>query len=502
MLWSFVRTHFRTLRFWLTLWYTAGVLVLLVLGLITIQEGFRRTLCKIVDQFLDEEMVEVSYDVSQLAPKWSPLQAQLNARAAGHPRRRLFVELFDAEGKLFWSSIHTPMIELPSVAGIPADRPIGLGKYHLVQRPIDTLDGRRLIVRVGCSVELVQIRIGRFTKFMLAVGAGFLLLAPLGGYLLAGRATRPLAKIIAVTAQLRPEHLRERLPIRATHDELDQLSQTINGFLDRIAYYLSQIRDFTAHASHELRSPLTALYSTLEIALSSDRSAGEYKEVLAEILSECGWLRTLLNQLLLLAEGDAGRLCTRRDPVQLDRIVARSLDMFQAVAEQAGVALKVSAIEPVTAQGDEICLWQVVNNLIDNAIKYTPAGGSVSVDLRADDGQGGCLLRVQDTGMGITAEDLPHVFDRFYRASKARQRNGRMQGTGLGLSICQAVIAAHGGTIRLASTPAVGTEAIVWLPASLRSDEATCMSVRVAPTQNPSDALPHTSIACANEPEA
>jgi two-component system heavy metal sensor histidine kinase CusS len=312
---------------------------------------------------------------------------------------------------------------------------------------------------------------------LLGIGLVLLLIAPLGGYLLAGRATRPVAQIIRVTNRLRPAQLEERLPIRGTGDELDQLSQTINHFLDRITAYLRQSREFTANAAHELRSPLTALQSSLEIALNANRTTEEYKEVLSVLLEECGQMRVLVNQLLLLAEQDAGQLRLHSQALRLDQIIANSLEMFQAVAEAADVELTTRRLKPATIHGDGHRLWQVANNLIDNAIKFTPAHGRVSVDFRLDEDKHECILEVSDTGTGIDPHDLPHIFERFYQSDKGRPRETSSRGLGLGLSICQAVVAAHGGTIEVASTLGRGTTFTVRLPDCTRPEPAERKSI-------------------------
>jgi heavy metal sensor kinase len=303
------------------------------------------------------------------------------------------------------------------------------------------------------------------------VGLVIAIIAPLGGYWLAGRATQPLAEIIQTAARLRPSDMRKRLRVRGTGDELDQLSLTINRLSDRIGNYLDRHREFIANAAHELRSPLAAIQSSVEVALGSDRSPTEYKELLDSIMTECQQLAKLVNQLLQLAENDAGQLELPNEPVRLDEALERSMDMFRAVAEDRGIRLRTAELDPAPVPGDLTRLRQVVNNLVDNAIKYTPAGGEVTVSLRRIPERMLVELCVADTGPGIAPEDLPHVFERFYRASRARTR--REQGTGLGLSICQSIVQAHGGQIRVARTGPDGTTFVVLLPTTPIEEPAT-----------------------------
>lgn len=467
-----LRTFVRTLRFRLTLWNTALVLILLVVNLAAIRAGLQFAVSRMVDEFLEEELYLASQYLDLLGDKPAQLYDRFNRQATSHPRRRLFIQLIEDQGRLMWSSEQSPSTDVLPASEVPSAGPATVALQRIVCHRLIRPGGQTMTLRVGCGLNRAQADLERFTKILLAVGIVLLLLAPLGGYLLAGRATRPIARIIHITNRLRPALLDERLPLRGTHDELDQLSQTINSFLDRIAAYLRQSREFTANAAHELRSPLTALQSSLEIALNADRSAEEYKEVLAVLLEECGRMRMLVNQLLLLAEEDAGRLRLHSQALRLDQIIASSLEMFQVVAEAAEAELTVRRLEPVMIRGDGNRLWQVVNNLLDNAIKFTPAQGRISLDFYLDDERHECILEVSDTGIGIAPNDLPHVFERFYQGDKARQRESSSRGLGLGLSICQAVVAAHGGTIEVASSLGQGTRFKVSLPDCTRPEPA------------------------------
>lgn len=467
-----VKTFFGTLRVRLTLWNTAVVLVLLIVNLLAIRAGLRFTRLQMVDEFLNEELDLAVRDFALLGDRAEQLHRQYNHQAMSHPRRRLFVQVLDASDRLVWSSEQSPSAEALPANVMARDRPLSFGDQRIVSRQITRLDGGAMTVRVGCGLGRAQEDVERCTNILLVVGLVLLLIAPLGGYLLAFRATRPIAHIIGVAHRMHPAQLAERLPIRGTGDELDQLAQTINGLLARIADYLRQSREFTANAAHELRSPLTALQSSLEIALNADRTPEEYKEVLAVLLEECGQLRVLVNQLLLLAEGDAGRLRLHSEPLRLDQIVANSLEMFQVVAEAAEVELIRRRLEPVLIRGDGNRLWQVVNNLLDNAIKFTPARGRVSLAFSLDEVRKEAVLEVADTGIGIAPHDLPHVFERFYQSDKGRQRESPARGLGLGLSICQSIVAAHGGTIEVASRLGQGARFIVRLPDCMRPDSA------------------------------
>src|SRR5205807_749662 len=226
--------------------------------------------------------------------------------------------------------------------------------------------GETYYIRCGFLQFALQEDIDLLNRNLLLASITLLLAAPLGGYVIALRATRPIAQIIATTAHLQPSNLKERLPIRGTGDEIDQLSQTINGMLDRLASYIDQNRDFVANAAHELRSPLAAIRSSVEVGLNKSRTPEEYAVILSDVMEEIGRLVGLVNRLLILAEGDAGRLAGKDQFAHLDKIVRESVDMFDAVAELKGVRLQLGELARALVPGDETYLRQVVRNLIDN----------------------------------------------------------------------------------------------------------------------------------------
>jgi heavy metal sensor kinase len=468
-----LKAWLRTLRFRLLLWNTAVVLLIVFPTLAGVREWLRYTQRHEFDEILKEDLLEVRLTLSQSYPDWERFFQAMNRKAQGHAHRHWFVQIVDAEGGPLWSSASTPGVSTLSRLSEPT-RQAAEGNlrtfndesdpYRLIEGGLELPNLPPLTVRVGSSLRDRDADVELLTRTMLLVAILILVLAPLGGYWLAGRATRPLAQIIDRTARLRPSNLDERLAVRGTGDELDRLSVTINGFLDRLAVYLEQRHDFIANAAHELRSPLTAIHSCAELALSGDRTPEEYQALLGDVAEECERLGRLVNQLLLLAEGDCGRLTLDLKPVRLDAVVRKAVTMFHGVAEAREVRLASSRLEPATVRGTEDHLRPLVQNLIDNAVKFTPAGGQVEVSLRADVAVRRAVLRVADTGVGIPANDLPRIFERFYRGDRSRSREKEAPGTGLGLSICQAVVTALGGTIRVESGPGQGSVFTVELP--------------------------------------
>ena len=453
-----------TLRFRLMAWNTAVLILIGVPTLAGVHAVLRHKVLHEFDELLQEDLEEIRLAVRQRAPL-DLLYQELERKAQGHVHHRWFVQIFDGGGEAVWSSQNAPD-ELPPLAG---DAVYESGPYRLVETRIAEPGRAPVVVRVGSSLRSLQDDVTLLTRMLLLACAFILLLAPLGGYWLAGRATKPLGRIIRTTAHLRPSNLAERLPVRGSGDELDQLAVTINGFLDRIGSYLDRKRDFLANAAHELRSPLTAICTSVEVALDAPRSPQEYTHLLGDILEESQHLRVLVNQMLQLAESETEHLTFAGGAARLDEIARQSVEMFRGVADSQGVSFTVECVEVETA-GDAAHVRQVVNNLVDNAVKFNRPGGRVDVAVGVDAGQ--AVLRVADTGRGIAAADLPRVFERFFRTEKSRSRYSERPGNGLGLSICEAVVTALQGTIGVESELGRGSVFTVRLPLAARAENA------------------------------
>lgn len=466
MLFARLRPLFRTLRFRLTFWNTAVVLLWVVVSLFLVHEGLEYALLQEIDSILLEETLEMGMAVEAMDLNSDAIHKEMDRKATAHKTHGWFVQLLDVADSPLWTSGASPPPEDQIGLSQISPHVMTVGNYRVAQRRFESREGRPAYwVRVATSLDSIAARVRRRTLITAWVGIVISLLAPLGGYWLAGRATKPLGEIIRTAARLRPSDMAGRLKVRGTGDELDQLSQTINGLSDRIANYLARHREFIANAAHELRSPLAAIQASVEVALNSERSSEEYKELLISTMNELNGLTKLVNQLLLLAENDAGALEIPRLEIRLDQIIEKSIDMFRAVAEDRGIKLQLGTNPEAVMLGDVTRMRQVVNNLIDNSLKFTPDGGKVEVDLQHDREHHLLELRITDNGPGIAPEDLPHVFERFYRPRGSRGREGS-RGTGLGLSICKSIVNSHGGRIRVSATSEQGTTFSVILPAA------------------------------------
>jgi heavy metal sensor kinase len=489
MFFARLKTLSKMLRFRLTVWNVLVIVLTALATLVGVRHGVRVTILNEMDQILIEDLYEIEYKLAdagikatELNPGTQPslsaatrrLLDDLNRKARGHEQHGWFVQLQDETGRLLWSSENSPEKNLHE-HGRADFQPWTTEALRLVQNRETAGGVSRLIVRVGASTEFLERDMRRIDRLVTRAAAIVLVIAPPIGFWLAGRATRPLGTLIRTAARLKPNQMAERLPIRGTGDELDQLAQTANLMLDRIAAYLAERRDFLANSAHELRTPVAAIRSSAEVALGSQRSKEEYERLLWDVVEECESLETLVNQLLLLAETENLSIELQGKPVSLSTVVERAGEMFQAAAESWGVSLQVQSEPEIIVEGHEHHLRQVLNNLIDNALKFTPPGREISVELRAENGQ--AVLVVEDTGIGIPDADLPHVFERFFRGDRSHSRDSRSRGTGLGLSICQGVVEAHSGQITVTSQIGQGSAFTITLPQSPVLPDSTGMNL-------------------------
>jgi heavy metal sensor kinase len=302
----------------------------------------------------------------------------------------------------------------------------------------------------------------RVTLMALLVAGTIMVLASGGlAYALARKALAPMEHLRRSTEAITADRLDRRLPVLNPHDELGRLSATINAMIARLEQSFAEIRRFTADASHELRTPVTLIRTEAEVAYRDLPGPEGCQVLIGNILEECQRMTHLTDQLLTLAREDTGMNRPLREPLDLTRLVLEIGDALRPLAESREQQLRAVGDQPVWVDGDPARLRQVFVNLIDNAIKYTPEGGRIDVAVRKEGAD--AVVTIEDTGVGIPAEHLPHIFDRFYRVDRARSR--AEGGTGLGLSIARSIVIAHGGQIDLVSTPGKGTVCTVRLVA-------------------------------------
>ena len=340
-------------------------------------------------------------------------------------------------------SISFTIVNQLRVAVVPLTAKKDLG-YAAVAEPLSVIDEglRRLRRYFFAGVPLI------------------LLLASVGGYVLARKSLSPISLMDQQTRRVTAASLSSRLDVTNKRDELGGLATTINDLLARLENSFKQQQRFVADASHELRTPLAVLRGETEVALAQPRTIDEYQESLNLIKDEAERLSRIVEDLFILARQPFDAPAIMKERVSLDQVVTECARAAQVLAARKDLKLTVNAGQPLSLIGDDELLQRMILNLLDNAVKYTPVGGEVSLDLAAHNGD--ARITVRDTGIGISEKDQPHVFDRFYRVDKARSR--AIGGAGLGLSIAHWIAEAHGGTISVGSQIGRGSVFTVELP--------------------------------------
>jgi heavy metal sensor kinase len=321
-------------------------------------------------------------------------------------------------------------------------------------------DGKRFLVESGAAYDPIEnilhgllVTLGIYMP--LAVS-----LAIVGGYWLMRRSLRPVDEITKRAQGITSTNLSERLPIIKTGDELERLSTALNHMIARLDDAFQHINRFSADASHELRTPLTILQLELEGMIQHYRLDPELVDQIGSALEETHRLSRIVENLLVISRLDAGEVQIEKIKFDLGELAVSTVDQMKLLAEEKLLSMQCHAARGVYIEADQARLKQVIVNLIDNAIKYTPPGGRINIDVGAN--QHSATVEVSDSGVGISAEVLPHVFERFYRADKARSRDSG--GAGLGLAIVKAICTALGAEIRITSTEGLGSRFIVSLP--------------------------------------
>ena len=327
------------------------------------------------------------------------------------------------------------------------------GRVRLTNSVITDAPGKTYLLQVGASLAAMDGALSRFLQLLVwGVPAG-LLVAILAGRWMATVALGPLLRFAGAARAIDVTNLRQRLPVRGVHDELDDVAQAFNETLGRVEDAVGEMRQFSTALAHELRTPIAALRGEIELAAMKSGAGEADRGAAASQLEELDKLTRLIDQLLTLARAESGQIPLARERVDLSALVPSVVEQVEAVAQANGLDLQCDIQQPIAVLGDVEWLERLLLNLLDNAFKFTPRGGRILVRLTA--GHGLARLEVIDTGIGMPAEVLPHVFERFYRAVPARSSTPR--GVGLGLSLVKWIADRHEAVLDAASEPGRGS---------------------------------------------
>jgi signal transduction histidine kinase len=278
------------------------------------------------------------------------------------------------------------------------------------------------------------------------------------GWLMAKRALSGVEKVTQAAVDITHGAFDRRVPVTSNGDEIDRLADAFNTMVDRVQELIGQMKEITENIAHDLRSPIARMRGLAEMALTGDNTNDNYPIVTGTIIEECDRLLGMINAMLDISEAESGLMKLKAEPVDIAVLLSDVSDLFQPVAENRGISIALDTPHTIAVFGEPKKLQRVFSNLIDNALKYTLPGGYVHISIRETNNK--VVITIRDNGVGIAAEDLPHIFDRFFRGEKSRST----QGNGLGLSLAQAFVLVHGGTITATSTTGQGSQFVVTLP--------------------------------------
>lgn len=454
------------IRWRLTLWFGAAMTALLVVRSFWIYFMLEQRLTANTDyellldlRNLEEHLAAATglEEMRQILDQHAASRRDLGFTVYTSQRELFFQRPFEIPARSTMSPAQTHHPDRKFLTGHSGS----LGRYRSVTETVSNPAGR-FTVEIDRSMQAEENEARDFVITLFTTGPMVIAAALAVGYLVSSRALTPVDKMISTAKHITARRLDQRIDVPEGRDELARLAQTLNEMIDRLHHSFEEMRQFTADAAHDLRTPVAALRTEVEVGLMANRTIEEYRDSLQVVLDEAIHLSRLTGQLLDLSREDHG-LAQQSEDVRLDAIVPLVRDDLHAAAQRKGITVTIGQIPSGTVRGDPVRLRRVFMNLLDNAIQYTPPGGKVWIEGQVSNGR--ITMTVADNGPGIPAADLPFIFNRFRRVDKAR--NAQSGGTGLGLAICKAIVEAHGGEIVMSSAEGQGTHVSVTLPLSI-----------------------------------
>jgi heavy metal sensor kinase len=456
-----------TLAFRLTLWYagiftvSSCVAFLLFYTLVTsfIRERTDQELLSQVNRFstlLAAEGVE--------AVKGA---AVIEAQAAGV--KKVFFRFLSLNGQAFsssnmsyWKDILIDEMALRELLGGSSHvfETIAIRDRREEVRILYAMISPSIILQVGQTMESYSRFLDAFKGIFITTMTFLILLAAGVGWFMARRAVSGVEAVTRTAQKISGGTLEERVPVKARGDEIDQLATTFNQMLDRIQTLLTEIKEISDNIAHDLRSPITRIRGIAEVTITTGKSLNDYENMAASTIEECDRLLDMINTMLMISKTESGVDKLLYEEIDLTALTQEACELFKPTAEDKGVSLSCNVPKVSHFIGDTQMIQRMISNLLDNAIKYTPSGGSVTVSIIDNDTD--VVVSVKDTGGGISSNDLPRIFERFYRCDQSRSQPG----IGLGLSLARAIARAHGGEITVTSNLDQGSTFTVILPRS------------------------------------
>ena len=455
-----------TLAFRLTLWYAGIFMLTSCVAFLFFYFLITSVIRARTDQDLLGEARTLSSILKVQGMKAVRRQIIFEAQAAGE--KKIFFRLLSLDGQEFsssnmsyWRDIGVGKAAIEQLIGEnrPVFNTVSLPDRQHNIRVLYAIVGRNIILQLGQSMENYTRFIEAFRKIFVTTMASLFIFAAIVGWFMARRALAGVEAVTRTARQISETSLKERVPVKKYQDEIDQLAITFNQMLDRIQTLVTGIREMSDNIAHDLKSPITRIRGISEVSLTTGASEKEYENMAASTVEECDRLLDIINTMLVISKTEAG--VNKLDARELDigAVVRDACELFQSSAEDKDLRLVCDVAGKFSISGDNRMIQRMIANLLDNAIKYTPGGGSVEVTVNTGN-HDAVIIAVKDTGIGISEKDIPHIFERFYRCDPSRSEAG----IGLGLSFARAIARAHGGDITVFSAPEQGSTFTVTFP--------------------------------------
>ena len=455
-----------TLAFRLTLWYAAVFTVCAGLGFLF----FYLLITSVLRQQTDQDLLSGARTFSSIlavqGTEALKQQALLEAQAGGE--KKVFFRLLYISGQLFSSSnmsywrdigINKDAIQRLLDNRRPVFDTIGIPDRKHNVRILYAVLGPGMILQLGRAMDNHARIIEAFRKIFVITMTALFVLAAVVGWFMAKRALAGVERVTQTARRISDHSLDERVPVKKQVDEIDQLALTFNQMLDRIEKLVTEIKEMNDNIAHDLKSPITRIRGIAEVSLTTVSSIEDFEHMAGNTIEECDRLLDMINTMLIISKTEAGVGRIEHQKMDIARVVQDACDLFLPMAENAGLTLGCDTPDRFIINGDIRMVQRMLSNLIDNAVKYTPAGGKIEVTALSEDRQS-IRISIKDSGRGISEKDLPHIFERFYRCDPSRSQAG----TGLGLTFALTVARAHGGNITVTSELNKGSTFTVVLP--------------------------------------
>ena len=457
----------------LTLYYVSVLAVALVVVAALIYFLLARSLYVRVDETLQAGVRIAMTSLSNDLAEGQDYQDAARSTAAEQASSAQMLAIYDASGRLLAESGRDGDldIQLPALDTIPDSEELlqtvvesdGDDRHRLAFRSV-SIPPSEYIVVVGSDLEPMDEELEFLRGILVYIVPVALGIAAIGGWFLARKSLSPVVAMADRARRIGVENLGERLPVANPRDELGHLAETFNELLGRLEASLIQQRQFMADASHELRTPVTTTRTAAAVALQqAHRDESEYRDTLEIVEQQAARLSRVVNDMFTLARADAGNYPVRSTPMYLDEVIDEVVRAARVVASTRGVSVEATVVPSAAFTGDEELIRRMVSNLIDNAVRHTPDGSTVRVEL--DETNSGYAIAVKDHGPGIPADIREHIFERFFRADASRRR-GAADGAGLGLALARWIARAHAGDVVLARSSQSGSTFVISLPSA------------------------------------